>query len=107
MHSLVYAWARFRLNSKEHKTQAWRATGSVLSLALSVHNPEIWLTHGRQLRPHAHSYLSLYNPGKDQSYCLEFLIPILFVFARLLEKLRDDKILANLLKQIFEDLRID
>ena len=36
MHSLVHSWARNQFNSKEEKAQAWRATGSILSLALSL-----------------------------------------------------------------------
>ncbi len=107
MHSLVHAWAKNWFHSKEHKAQTWSATGSVLSLALSVRNDEIWLTHGRQLRPHAHSYLSFYTREKGQSDSFEMVLPILFAFASFLDQMRDDKIVANLLKQIFKDLCID
>ena len=103
MRSLVHAWARNRFNSEEKKAQAWRAIGSILSLTL----PEIWHTQGRQLRPHVHSYLRLYNPENDPSDYLETIVPILLTCAQFLENMRDDKLLANLLKQIFEDLRID
>ncbi len=60
MHSLVHAWARNRLPSKKEKNQAWKATGSILAFSLA--GSEIWRTHyWRQLRPHVHSYLSLYT----------------------------------------------
>lgn len=62
MHSIVHAWARNRFNSEEKNVQAWRATGSVLSLALLLKYPEFYRTHERQLRPHVHSYISFYIP---------------------------------------------
>ncbi|MCJ1347810.1 hypothetical protein MMC31_006039 [Peltigera leucophlebia] len=107
MHSLIHSWARNRFNSKEEKAQAWLATGSVLSLALSLEKPELWHTYDWQLRPHAQSYLSFSTPKKDPSDYLEMIVPMLLACAQFLENMRDDKILANLLQQIFEDLRID
>ena len=107
MHSLVHAWARNRFKSKEEKAQAWTTTGSVLSLALSLQEPEIWHTHGRQLRLHVHSYLSLYIPEKGPSNRLEMMLPILLKCAKFLDQMRDDKILSDLLEKIFEDLHID
>ena len=106
MHSLVHAWARNRFSQEEKKAQAWRATGSVLSLALSLKEPEIWHTHGRQLRPHVHSYISLDIPENDPSDYLEMIVPMLLTCAQFLGNMRDDKILANLPKQIFEAANI-
>ena len=79
MHSLVHAWAGDRFNSEEKKTQAWRAAGSILSLALSLEKPEIWLMYGRQLRPHTHSYISLNIPKNDSSHYSEMIVPMLVV----------------------------
>ncbi len=48
IHSLVHAWARNRLASKEKKGQAWKTTGSILALSLA--ESKIWRTYyGRQL----------------------------------------------------------
>ena len=107
MHSLVHAWARDRFNSEEKKAQAWRATESILSLALSVEKPEIQLLYRRQLRPHVHLYISLNIPESNPSDYLEVIVPILLISAEFLGNIRDNKILANWLKQTFENLRID
>lgn len=107
MHSLVHAWARNRFKSKEEKAQAWMTTGSVLFLALSLQEPQIWHTHGRQLRLHVHSYLNLYIPQKGPFDRLEMMLPILLNCGRFLYRMRDDKILSDLLEKIFEDLHID
>ena len=107
MHPLVHAWARNRINSKEEKARTWRSTGSLLSLALELEEAEIWHTHGRQLRPHVHSYLSLYARENDTFQCLKMIMPMVFACADFLYYTRDDKMLASLLKQIFEDLCVD
>ena len=107
MHSLVHVWARNRFNSEEKKAQAGRATGGVLSLALSLKEPEVSSTHKRQLRPHVHSYIRLYIPESDLPDYTEMIVPMPLTCAWFLDNMRDDKILANLLKQIFENLHID
>lgn len=95
MHSLVHTWARNRFKSKEEKAQAWRTIGSVLSLELSLQEPEIWHTHGKQLRLHVYSYLSLFIPEKGPSNRLEVMLPILLKCARFLNQIWGASQLSN------------
>ncbi len=106
MHSLVHAWARNRLASKEKKGQAWKTTGSIL--ALSLVELKIWRKYyGRQLRPHVHSYLNLYISKRDLPDQISKLALMFLECAAFLTTILDNMMLANLLKRIFADLRID
>ncbi len=106
MHSLVHAWARNRLASKQERGQAWKTTGSIL--ALSFAGSEVWRRYyGRQLRPHVHSFLNVYTSERDLPDHISKIAPMLLKCAMFLDEIRDDKMLANLLKRVFDELRID
>lgn len=94
-------------SQRKRRPKHGRIQGVILSLALSLEEPEVWHTYGRQLRSYTHSYVNLYIPEKAPSDRLEMILPILLTCARFLNRMRDDKILSNLLEKIFEDLHID
>ena len=104
MHSLVHAWAKDRLSSNE-QDQAWNTTGSIL--ALSFYGSQIWQTHGRQLRPHVHSYLNIRTTSMSSLNLASTTAPVLFRCGCFLTQMRDDTILATLLERMFDDLGID
>lgn len=104
MHPLMHAWAKDRLTS-EKQGQVWNITGSIL--ALSIGSSESWQTHGRQRQPHIHSYIDLYTSRKLLSKSFPKSVPMipqmLVRCGSLLSKMRDNKWLADLLKNIFDD----
>jgi tetratricopeptide (TPR) repeat protein len=103
MHPLAHAWAKDRLE-KEQQQQAWITAGCVL--ALSQYQSALWRMCERELRPHIHSFLSpsvqavlLYGPQKA-------VLAILLRCGWVLNTMREDARLEQLLSSIYQALRI-
>lgn len=94
-------------SQRKKRPKHGRLQGVVLSLALSLEEPEVWHTYGRQLRSYTHSYVSLYIPEKAPSDRLEMILRMLLTCARFLNRMREDMIFSNLMEKIVEDLHVD
>ncbi len=54
-----------------------------------------------------HSYLNVYTSERDLPDLISKIAPMLLKCAMFLDEIRDDKMFANLLKRVFDDLSID
>jgi hypothetical protein len=103
MHPLAHAWAKDRLE-KEQQQQAWIMAGCVL--ALSHRQTDLWRVCERDLRPHVQSFLSpsvqtmlLCGPQKA-------VLAILLRCGWVLNTMREDARLEQLLNSIYQALHI-
>jgi tetratricopeptide (TPR) repeat protein len=105
MHPLTHAWAKDRLDL-EGQEQAWKIVGSFL--ALSYHgSSETWQKHGNHLRAHINFYLNS-KPGTKSTYePSPMILQILLKCGWILDGMRHDSRLAQLLDDIFEELQAD
>ncbi len=104
MHSLVHAWVKDRLSSEE-RNRVWSMTGSIL--ALSFYISSFWKPYYRQLQPHAHIYVNLYV---NRMYSLNqnrSIAKMILWCGWGLHGMREDTLVAELLKRLFAELRID
>jgi tetratricopeptide (TPR) repeat protein len=104
MHSLVHAWVKDRLSSEE-RNRVWSMTGSTLALSFYTSTP--WRPYYRQLQPHAHTYVDLYV---NRMYSLNqnrSIAQMILMCGWVLYWMREDTLVAELLKRLFAELRID
>ncbi len=106
MQSLVNPLARNRLASKEKKGQAWKMIRSIFALSLAE-SETFRKYYCRQLCPNLHFYLNFYILQRDLTDQISKLAPMLLKFVVFLTFIRDDIMLANLLKRIFDKLCIN
>lgn len=103
MHSLVHTWLKNRLSSNE-QIQVWSMTGSILALSFYCSQP--WQLYYRQLQPHVHSYINLYVTGVYSLDQNKSIASNLLHCGWGLSYMRDDILVARLLKRLTSELDI-
>ncbi|KAH8590733.1 hypothetical protein B0O99DRAFT_520880 [Bisporella sp. PMI_857] len=104
MHPLTHAWAKNRQTSIQQST-AWLVTGCVI--AFSKSSSPIWQTQEKLLVPHIQSYLDIIVQQVLLFGPTPVVIPILIKCGWILQDMRLDLRLKQLLDDMFEELGKD
>lgn len=104
MHSLVHAWTKTRLNSKE-QNRVWRRTGAILALSISVTWP--WHAYYTQLQAHVQSYCELFTTGIYSLKPHPMIASILFNCGKALTLMQDNTLSLKILKSITDEFSVD
>ncbi|USP74753.1 hypothetical protein yc1106_02027 [Curvularia clavata] len=103
MHPLAHAWAKDRLGQEQQQT-AWIGAGCII--ALSQGESETWQMYERQLRPHMQSFLSARVQEMLSFGPPGTILPILLKCGWVLNTMREDGRLKELLDGIYKVLQI-